>query len=407
MSHPDCLTDFGVEGVISSQLPNSWHCPKCMKYNPPPEDQLDEPPSKLIKTEGGDAAVLPGQQQQQFVVRGTSDQSKQSLRSQLAEQILSASQKQVKQPMYVVRPPPLNSKVQDIYDRRSKAPQLDLRLERQLLLPILRFLPTLDLASCGLVCRTWHTATLDPSLHHTVNLTGRKISTHLLSITVQKQPAKLVLDWTNLVKPQLSWLLPRLPQTKSLSLVGLEYNLTVSAMTTCNCPVLHELDLSYVANLSDASLHKLLTTPQDSRPGLLDKKSRLKNLHKLCVNNTEVGDISLRYLTQYLPQLTYLGVAGCWKLTNAGLAMLGQVEDSRLATLDMTNCRGLTDLGLEQLAGLAGQPLARVETEGSGVTSVGLDKFVSKAKGKLKVFGHVIDKKPPPPAKKENKRRHK
>ena len=33
-------------------------------------------------------------------------------------------------------------------------------------------------------------------------------------------------------------LLPLLPQTKDLSLVGLEYNMTVSALNTCNCPML-------------------------------------------------------------------------------------------------------------------------------------------------------------------------
>jgi hypothetical protein len=54
--------------------------------------------------------------------------------------------------------------------------------------------------------------------------------------------------------------------------------------------------------LNDAALHKLLTTPRDSRSGLLDKNSRLKNLKKLSLKNTDVSDISLRYITQYLPQ---------------------------------------------------------------------------------------------------------
>ena len=231
----------------------------------------------------------------------------------------------------------------------------------------------------------------------------------ILFFQVQKQPVRLVLDWTNLVKLQLSWLLPRLPQTKSLSLAGLEFNLTVSALATCNCPVLQELDLSYVANLSDAALHKLLTTPRDSRPGLLDKKSRLKNLQKLSVSSTEVGDISLRYLTQYLPQLSTLAVSGCWKLTDAGLAMLGQMEDSKLCSLDMTNCRGLTDAGLDKLGGLASLELVRVECGGSGVTPAGMEKFCTKsgAKGKLKVYGSVIEKKHPSVNRKEHRGRRK
>ena len=87
------------------------------------------------------------------MVKSTSDQSKQSLRSQLADQMLAASKKLVKQPVYVVRPPPLAAKAQDIYERRAKSPDLDLKQERLLILPVLRYLPTLDLASCGAVCR--------------------------------------------------------------------------------------------------------------------------------------------------------------------------------------------------------------------------------------------------------------
>jgi len=391
VTHPTCFTDYGVEGIISSLLPNSWHCPRCMKFNPPPEDQLEDTPNKVVKSEGDAVSSKPGDPSTQFVVRSTSDQSKLSLRTQLADQILAASKKQVKQPSYVVRPPPVIQNVQDVYDRLLKNPEHDIKLELQVLLPVLRYLPTLDVVSCGLVCKAWHTISLDPSLWTSVDLTARSLTNHLLSTTVQKQPVKLILDWTNLIKAQLSWLLPRLPQTRSLSVVGLEFNLTVSALATCNCPVLQELNLSYVANLTDAALHKLLTTPRDSRPGLLDKKSRLKNLRKLSVRNTEVGDISLRYMTQYLPHLVSLSLGGCWKLTNDGLAMLGQAEDTKLTCLDISGCRGVTDAGLEQVKGC--DQLVRIECGGSGVTTEGMNKFVSGSRGKLKVYGTVIEKK--------------
>jgi len=389
VSHPTCFTDYGIEGVISSLLPNSWHCPRCMKYHPPTEDQLEDISNKLIKTEGDAIGQKPGDSQ--FMVRSTSDQSKLSLRTQLADQILAASKKQVKQASFVVRPPPDLVKVQDIYDRLLKDPDHDIKNESIVLLPVLQYLPTLDVVNCGLVSKSWHTISLDPSLWNSVDLTARSLTNHLLSTTVQKQPVKLILDWTNLVKAQLSWLLPRLPQTRSLSVVGLEFNMTVSALATCNCPVLQELNLSYVANLTDAALHKLLTTPRDSRPGLLDKKSRLKNLRKLSVRNTEVGDISLRYITQYLPHLVSLSLGGCWKLTNDGLAMLGQAEESKLTSLDISGCRGVNDAGLDQLKGC--DQLVRIECSGSGVTSDGMNKFVSGTRGKLKVYGNVIEKK--------------
>ena len=88
------------------------------------------------------------------------------------------------------------------------------------------------------VSKAWHRISLDPSLWTRVDLTRQKITAHILSTTVQKQPPALVLDWTNMGKQQLNWLLPRIPQTKSLSLVGLDFTLTVSTLNTCNCPLL-------------------------------------------------------------------------------------------------------------------------------------------------------------------------
>jgi hypothetical protein len=38
--------------------------------------------------------------------------------------------------------------------------------------------------------------------------------------------------------------------------------------------------------------------------GLLDKKSRLKLLTRLNLTGTEISDVSLRYITQYLSQVS-------------------------------------------------------------------------------------------------------
>ena len=29
--HPTCVTDYGVDGFIKMDLPNSWECPRCTK----------------------------------------------------------------------------------------------------------------------------------------------------------------------------------------------------------------------------------------------------------------------------------------------------------------------------------------------------------------------------------------
>jgi F-box-like len=96
----------------------------------------------------------------------------------MADQIVAASTKSLKQPPYVFRPPPLELTAQQIYDRRaaaskgSAAAAVSLPLEELLLVGIFRYLSTSDLLRCGLVCQAWHKASLHPSLWHTVNLAG-------------------------------------------------------------------------------------------------------------------------------------------------------------------------------------------------------------------------------------------
>jgi hypothetical protein len=55
VSHPCCHTDYGVDGQISEVSPNSWFCPKCMKYNPPSEEVLA---AKLLKADEGKAELV-------------------------------------------------------------------------------------------------------------------------------------------------------------------------------------------------------------------------------------------------------------------------------------------------------------------------------------------------------------
>ncbi len=87
-------------------------------------------------------------------------------------------------------------------------------------------------------------------------------------------------------------------------------------------------------------------------PGLLDKKSRQKGLLRLNLSGTEITDVGLRYVTQFLGQLQRLEVAGCWKLSDAGLAQLASPEGKTaetLAELNISNCKGITNGGLQHL----------------------------------------------------------
>ena len=47
-------------------------------------------------------------------------------------------------------------------------------------------------------------------------LRGQRITSHSLSLIVQRQPEKIVLDCSQMGRQQLAWLLPRIPQVRSM-----------------------------------------------------------------------------------------------------------------------------------------------------------------------------------------------
>ena len=52
VSHPMCVTDYGVEGFIKMDMPNSWECPRCIKaIQDKKEHDSNELDGKEIKEE--------------------------------------------------------------------------------------------------------------------------------------------------------------------------------------------------------------------------------------------------------------------------------------------------------------------------------------------------------------------
>ena len=156
-----------------------------------------------------------------------------------------------------------------------------LEKEPLIMLPIFQKLNTIDLSSCALVCKTWLSIVQDPSLWTSVKLDNMKITPHLLSLIVQRQPISLSLTCCQLGKQQLTWLLPRIPQTRVMSLIGLDYASSVVALSTVNTPMLQELDLSFVTSLNDGALYKILSAPRDSRPGMKIFNSYCKYFYRI------------------------------------------------------------------------------------------------------------------------------
>ncbi|CAG2053644.1 unnamed protein product [Timema podura] len=342
-------------GIVYNEMPSFWKCPKCCK-------------------EGG-----------------TFDHKKMPLRIQLTQQMLRNSIRILKKPYFTVRPSSAISKI-SIHDWMSpagnnvKVPQLDSKC----LLPVFKFLSQGDLYQCSQVCKTWSQCTIHPSLWQTMDVSHKQLTVSSLIGIVRRQPKLLILDWAQVSKRQLEWLLGRLPQLKKLSLHGCPWG-DVSALKTCLCPPLTSLDLSFVSGLHDALLRDLLSAPMDTRPGLTESKCRLKGLQMLKLAGCDISDLSLRYIVQCLPTLKFLDVSLCSRITDAGVAQLGIHPASTIVTLeklDLSSCRLLTDSCLEHLTQC--KALARLDLRYTSVTSGAIEKFILDSAHGLKVVNEKL-----------------
>jgi len=379
------------KGVVNIDLPNSWRCPKCVNNegSQTKEPCVQAPVHNGVSSPRPPTLLLPKLEPSEVSEPSVNVKEEPM---EVQDEEMKESETNISESNGLTVTEALSDETVHM-ELKANAIQEVCNSENLLLL-IFRLVGTIDLINCASVCSTWLKISKHKSLSNTgrVDLTGLKMNPHLLATIVKKQPLCLSLDWSNCGKQQLTWLLPKIPETTRLCLVGLEFNMTVSALNTCNCPALQSLNLSYVANLTDASLHKLLGTPRDARPGQTVRKSSLVNLKTLVVKNTEISDVSLRYVSQYLPQLSSLALAGCWKITDAGLAQLAEpTTNTTLEELDISGCK-VTDLGLERVAGCSS--LVRVDCSGTQITGEATKKFVDNSQHKLKVFGQIIVKIP-------------
>lgn len=321
----------------------------------------------------------------------SSESRKPALRTQLAYQLSGNSNKLLRRPFYPIRPASGVSKANGALPFNK--PSSSLVLERTILLPVFRLLSSGDLARCALVCRAWSQLSSDPVLWQTMDLSKKRLTAACLAGIVRRQPECLILDWTGIAKRQLAWLVARLPQLKELSLKGCAWG-GVAALRTCTCPPLISLDLSYVSGMNDGSLRDVLSPPPDSRPGLVDTKSRLRNIRTLKLAGCDLSDVSLRYIVQNLPQLNSLDVSSCSRLTDAGVAQLATAPAATITTLtclDLSGCRLLTEASLEHLTRCIS--LERIDLRHDNlITSTAIAKFVAGRNGFTVTDGKLIEK---------------
>ena len=168
------------------------------------------------------------------------------------------------------------------YFKKFKTKRNELSQTRDVMVPVMRYLSHKDLISCMSVCKQWYGFVLEPKFWKHLDLSHKKITGSVLKAIVMRQPRHLNLSWTGITRKQLFWLICRLPQLESLSLVGCSSG-AVSALATCNCPLLAYLDISWTNWLDDDLMQDLLSAPNDSRPGLMETKTRLRFLSEIRV----------------------------------------------------------------------------------------------------------------------------
>lgn len=317
---------------------------------------------------------------------------KSDLRTQLAYQMISSSNKALRRPIYPIRPAVI--KPTSAAPLMIKPQNTGPVVERTWLLNIFSYMTPLDLAQCALVCRAWSNISSDPSLWKRMDVSGKRLTGACLMNIVRKQPLVLILDWTAVAKRQLTWLVVRLPQMRELSLQGCSW-LGASALRTCTCPPLTSLDLSFVTGLNDASLRDLLSPPPDSRPGLVDTKSRLRYLQTLKLAGCDLSDVSLRYVVQNLPKLSSLDMSSCPRLTDAGVAQLGTPPAptiNTLTVLDLAGCRLLTETSLEYLSRC--NSLERIDLRHiNQISPEAVETFATSRKGLVVTEEKLIERK--------------
>ncbi|XP_048482218.1 jmjC domain-containing histone demethylation protein 1 isoform X3 [Plutella xylostella] len=343
---------------------------------------------------------------------------KQALRAALASQLTMHSMKPLKRPVYPVRPAPAPAR--DVGVNPSGVPWL----ERAVMLPVFSKLTPHDLAVCALVCKAWAEFSalvganpavvpwmeravklplfrqltprdiavcdawaeysMDPKLWGSMSFVQVRVSAAQLAGIVRRQPRALGLEWCNLARRQLAWLLARVPVLRSLSLAGSPAECAL-ALRSATCPPLTSLDLSFARSLDDAKLRGILAPPENSRPGggvrTGAEPSRLAALLILRLPGTDITDVAMRYVVQALPKLEELDASSCARLTDAGAA---QLAHHPLARLSLAGCRLLTESALEHLARC--DNLVRLDLRHVPLVSTqAVIKFAAKSKHNLHV----------------------
>ncbi|XP_011645810.1 jmjC domain-containing histone demethylation protein 1-like, partial [Pogonomyrmex barbatus] len=400
--HPECIGLNSKEITVNDDLPNSWECPQCCEQGRNLDYRPRQPRGRTRKlsvssaassaaTTDSERAMTPSKRSRHDPNEAWNDspgepaegeQKMSQQRTQLAMQLIASSSRSLVRPHIVVRPSVLRPPP-PIQETDGESNEQNVMYNKTAMLAIFQYLSMKDLLNCALVCRTWARYSIDPSLWKKLDMSHYSLRSLHLTAIIRRQPESLLLDWTNVNKMQLAWLLSRLPQLRALSLQGCTWA-GVRALKSCSCPPLEKLNLNYVTSLNDAVLEEILDSPTDSRPGLIDKTSRLKHLKNLSLAGCDLTDRGVRYIVQHLLDLEILDLSSIGRLTDAGVAHLMSLP--KLMSLNLANCKLLTETTLDHLTRC--KMLKRLDLRHTTqVSTQAIIKFAAKSEHNL----HVTD----------------
>ena len=221
-------------------------------------------------------------------------------------------------PLYVIRPAPITPPP-STFMLEDKSPHI---VTHDTWMKVFQYLPQKDLCRCMRVCKTWNRWCCDPSLWKCISIAKMSpIPATALRGIVLRQPRSLDVNWTNISKQHIMWLLARLPGLRALYLQGSSWD-AVSALCSSICPPLRFLDLHWVSGIKDSSLKALLSPITNHRPGMVDDQCHLRFLTDLRLTGSDITDTSMATLRDCTPALAKLVLQHCRKITDEGIRIL-------------------------------------------------------------------------------------
>lgn len=275
--HAICLSDFGINCEMrTSEMPNYWKCYTCIRFPPKPKDpepvpnadqdknnsyNLDIVKHEIVEkdesekmdvddnsaseptqpstalNEGTKTAPVNGTISENMTVKEEpntegynencvemKDTSEVHVKQEVSETFSNAERLKLRVDEYFARKHDIFGKFKVLYNMEIAERHETVLQDPHILMQIFKNLNTPDLLRCRLVSRTWNQTSRHEKFDQVVDLSGLKITVNMITKAVEMKPETMVLDWTNVGKQQLSWLLPKVPTLRCLSLAGLEFS---------------------------------------------------------------------------------------------------------------------------------------------------------------------------------------